>query len=217
MGELGDFLFELFDFGALLADHDAGARGVNIDLRLVRRPLDFDFRNARVIEPGLQKFLDAKIFMQQLGVIMAREPFGVPRLDDAETKNLWMRFLTHQAVNSSSAASSSTMVTWLSRLRTRVARPCARDVKRFHMPASSTLACLTNKTIDVDALGILGVGHRRAHRLGDDSRGALGNKLQNVQRLLDALAANLIDDQSHLSRRDSDKFCDRACFHIQAR
>ena len=52
MGELGDLFLELFDLGALLADDDAGTRRVNIDLGFVRRPLDFDARNAGVIEPG---------------------------------------------------------------------------------------------------------------------------------------------------------------------
>ena len=53
VGELGDLLFELFDFRALLADDDAGARRIDIDLGLARRPFDFNLLDAGVVEPGL--------------------------------------------------------------------------------------------------------------------------------------------------------------------
>ena len=76
---------------------------------------------------------------------------------------------------------------------------------------------LDKQAIDVDALSILSVGDRSPYRLGDDAGGALGNKLENIERLLDAFAADLIHHQAYFSRRDSDKSCDRTCFHIQAR
>ena len=62
-GKLGDLLLELFDLGALLADNDAGPCGMDIDFGFVRRALDFDARDTRVIEPALEKFFHPKIFM----------------------------------------------------------------------------------------------------------------------------------------------------------
>src|SRR5688572_14383067 len=200
--QLGDFFFELFDFCALLADHDTGTRRVNIDLRFVGRPLDLDARDTGVIEPAFEKFLDAKIFMQQLGVIMAREPFRIPSLDDAETKNLWMRLLTHQPL--------APLLRFIENDRD-VAEPLAHPggaslgARSKPLPHAGFVDfCeFDEQTIDVDALGIFGIRHRRA----------LGNKLQDIQCVLDALAANLVNHQSHFSRRYSNKFRDRACFH----
>src|SRR4026208_619696 len=48
MGELGNFFLELFDFGALLADNDAGTCCMYVDLSLIRRPFDFDARDTRM-------------------------------------------------------------------------------------------------------------------------------------------------------------------------
>src|SRR4029078_6339622 len=75
--------------------------------------------------------------------------------------------------------------------------------------------CLFDEqTVNVDTLGILGIGNRRAHRFRDDTRGPFEYEFENVQRLLDAFPTDLIYDQAHLPRGDSNKFCDRACFHI---
>ena len=85
--------------------------------------------------------------------------------------------------------------------------------KAFPHASLVDFGLLDEQPIDIDALGVFGVGYRRAHGFGDDSRGALGNKLENIERFLDTLAANLVHHQAHFARRDSDKFCDRACFH----
>src|ERR1044071_7432362 len=98
MSKLSDLFFKLFNFGALLTDNDTGSRGMNIDFSLIRRPFDFDARNAGVIKPGFKKLFNAKIFMQKLRIVMARKPLGIPGFDDAEAKQFWMRFLTHLEV-----------------------------------------------------------------------------------------------------------------------
>ena len=102
------------------------------------------------------------------------------------------------------------MVTWLSRLRTPRGASLRSRSKSFPHPAFVHFGLLDKKTIDIDALSILSVRYRRTDRLGDDTRRTLRNKLQNVQRILDTLAADLVNDQADFPRRDSDKFCDRA-------
>jgi len=69
------------------------------------------------------------------------------------------------------------------------------------------------ETIHIDALGVLRIGYCRMQGLGDNSRGALGNKLENIQGFLDSLTAYLIHHQPHFARREPDIFCDRFSFH----
>jgi hypothetical protein len=90
--QLLELRLELLDLGALLADDDAGAGGVNVDLRLVRGALDFDLRNARVVEPLLQEVADLDVLVEELGVFAPGVPARVPTLDDAEAKTLRMYF-----------------------------------------------------------------------------------------------------------------------------
>ena len=57
LGERLDVLLELLDARAALADDDAGARGVDVDLRLVGGALDLDAGDARVLSFFLMNFL----------------------------------------------------------------------------------------------------------------------------------------------------------------
>jgi hypothetical protein len=75
------------------------------------------------------------------------------------------------------------------------------------------LHALDVEIVHVDALGILGVRHRRPQRLGDEIGGALRRELERIQRLFHAFAANLIDDEADFSRRKADESCDGASFH----
>ena len=54
-----NFLLQLLDAGAALADDDARTRGVDVDLRLVRGALDVDAGDARVLELLLDELLEA--------------------------------------------------------------------------------------------------------------------------------------------------------------
>ena len=123
-----------------------------------------------------------------------------------------MRFLTHRAL--------TPLLTFIDDDRDMTEplahpRSAALGARRKPFPhARFVNFCLLDKqTIDIDTLGILGIGNRGAHRLRNNTRGPFGDEFENIQRLLDAFAANLIYHQAHLSGRDSDKFCDRACFH----
>jgi hypothetical protein len=98
--ELLELRLELLDLGALLADDDAGARGVDVDLRLIRGALDLDLGNARMVEPLLQEVADLDVLVEELGVLPPGEPARVPALDDAEAKTLRMYFLSHRSQSS---------------------------------------------------------------------------------------------------------------------
>src|SRR3989338_6139281 len=69
------------------------------------------------------------------------------------------------------------------------------------------------KPVDIHALTALRVRDRRAQRLAHERGGALRSKLQDVQRLLDPFAADLVNDQSHLAGGKPDKFGNGSRFH----
>ena len=70
-----DVDLELFDLGALLPNDDSRPCGVDVNLGLVRHPLDFDLRDARMIKALLYELAQAQILMQQRGIGVAGIPF----------------------------------------------------------------------------------------------------------------------------------------------
>src|SRR5271165_3743394 len=95
-GQLGDLLAQLFDVGALLADDDAGAGGVNVDARLLVRTLDDDLRDRRLLEALHQRFADLHVLVQQLAVLaLAGKPARIPGAVDAEAQPDRIDLLTH--------------------------------------------------------------------------------------------------------------------------
>src|SRR4029077_13486971 len=81
--------------GALAADDDAGARGEDVHLELVRRALDLDGGHARVTQPLLQLAPQLQVLVEQLGVLLRRKPARAPRLVEADAESVRMDFLTH--------------------------------------------------------------------------------------------------------------------------
>jgi hypothetical protein len=51
--KLGDFFLQLLDLGALFTNNDTWTGGVDVNLRFVSRPFDFNLRDAGVIKPAL--------------------------------------------------------------------------------------------------------------------------------------------------------------------
>src|SRR5215467_7450918 len=90
-----DFLFELVDFRTLAADDDAGPRGVDVDLQVVRRALGFDLRHAGVCEALLQRRPQREILVQQLRVVAIGVPSRAPRLVEPEPESKRVNLLTH--------------------------------------------------------------------------------------------------------------------------
>ena len=116
--------------GAALADDDARASGVDVDLDLVGSAFDLDLRDARVAQRLLHELADLDVFVQPLRVVLLLEPLAVPGLDDAETETNRMDFLTQSISLRYFDVSASVTYTWAVFLLTRVARPIARGMKR---------------------------------------------------------------------------------------
>src|SRR6266700_6287776 len=97
IGDVGNPLAQLVDVGALLADHDAGARRMDRHPALLVRTLDHDPGHRRLLELLVQDLPDLDILVQQLAVfVLAGEPTGIPRPVDAETQPDWVDLLTHR-------------------------------------------------------------------------------------------------------------------------
>src|ERR1043166_810416 len=78
VGQLDDFLAQLLDVGALLANDDAGPCRVNRHPGLLVRALDDDFRHRRLLEALHQLLADLHVLVQQHAVVVLA---GVPARD----------------------------------------------------------------------------------------------------------------------------------------
>src|SRR5579862_1477485 len=94
-GKLRDFRAQLLDVRALLADDDAGPRGVDGHSRLLGRAFDHHLGDAGLAEPAHQVVAELEILMQQVAVVLAREPAAVPGPVDAEPEADRIDLLTH--------------------------------------------------------------------------------------------------------------------------
>src|SRR4029079_514284 len=90
-----------------LADHDAGPRGVDVDLRLRGVLADRDVRQARVRELVGDVVADAHVLDQEVGEVALVEPVRLPVVDVANPHGLWMDLLTHAFRTPSASARSS--------------------------------------------------------------------------------------------------------------
>src|SRR6202521_4222519 len=97
--DIGNALAQLVDVGALLADHDAGTRGMDRHAALLVRTLDHDSGHRRLLQFLVQHFANFDILVQQLAVfVLAGVPTGIPRPVDAETQPDWIDLLTHRVL-----------------------------------------------------------------------------------------------------------------------
>src|SRR4029434_9023472 len=86
---------ELVDLRPLAADDDARARGVDVDLQLVRRALDFDPRHTGVHEPLLEVIAQDDVLVPEPRVVLVGERTRPPGLVEAEPEPEGMYPLTH--------------------------------------------------------------------------------------------------------------------------
>src|SRR5689334_19342404 len=98
------------------------------------------------------------------------------------------------------------------------ARGSSLRARRKSLPHSRLvhLDALYIQSIDIDAQRVLRIGNRGPERFRNEPRRAFGNELKHIQSVFNSPAANLIDDEPHLSRGDSKEFRNRACFHGSA-
>src|SRR5262249_30722457 len=152
-----NLLAQLFDVGALLADHDARARGIDRDAALLVRPLDQDLRDTSLLELLLEVFPDLHVLMKQLAVFaMIGVPTRIPGAMDPKAQADRIDFLTHQAASS---ISRTMIVSSLKCFSMRPTRPRARGVQRFitrFLPtkASATTSWLMSRSWLFSALAI---------------------------------------------------------------
>src|SRR5690606_36601149 len=109
-GQFFEALAQLLDAVALTTDHDAGLRGVERHLNLVRVALDLDAANPYALGFLLHVLTDAEVFVQQLGVAVAfRVPARGPDADDLQTETNRVYFSTHSLIYSSSRSLKTTV------------------------------------------------------------------------------------------------------------
>src|SRR4051812_49323502 len=97
--DVGNLLAQLVDVGALLADHDAGTRGMDRHPALLVRTLDHDPGDSRLLQLLVQHLADFDVLVQQLAIfVLAGVPTGIPRPVDPETQPDWIDLLTHRSL-----------------------------------------------------------------------------------------------------------------------
>src|SRR5882757_3473211 len=126
LGHLGQVAAQLLDVGALLADDDAGPRGVNGHARALGRALDDDLGDTRLRQALAQHLADADVLVEHRGVLFALGvPAGIPGPVDAEPQADRIDLLTHY-LSSASGRSRTTMVSRLNGLTMPAALPRPR-------------------------------------------------------------------------------------------
>ena len=101
LGDLGDLLevgAEVVDLGALLADDDARAGGVDGDLHLVAGAVDVDAGQGGLLETLLEELANLEIVAERLSVVLVGVPAGAPVLGDAEAEAGRRNLLTHTSL-----------------------------------------------------------------------------------------------------------------------
>src|SRR5262245_14186584 len=213
-GELAELALQLLDLGALLADHDARPRRIDVDLRLVGGALDLHLGDAGVVQPFLEELAQLEVLVQQIAIIAAREPLRVAAFDDAEAEAPRMYFLSHRDLL------SSALVDHHDDMRGALAQlggaPVRARQEPFRRRPFVDADAFDVELVDIDALRVLSIGDRRLERLREHRRRLLREVLQHADGLADALAAHQIGDQTHLARRDSHMTADDARFHRHA-
>src|SRR5437870_2522916 len=91
-------VLQLLHLGALAPDDDARPRREDRDAGAVGRALDVDARDAGVVELVLDEAPDLHVLMEQVRVVLGREPPRAPRelLHGAEAEADRMRLLAHR-------------------------------------------------------------------------------------------------------------------------
>src|ERR1700736_2920967 len=203
-GNVGNFLAQLVDVGALLADHDAGTRRMDRHPALLVRTLDHDPGDGRLLQFLVQDLADFDILVQQLAVfVLAGEPTGIPRPVDAETQADWIDLLTHRILPRSLSARLD-LTNHDRQLRewfkdTARAATAARG-ETLHDDAVADMRFRDDQIVDIEIMIVLGVGNRRFQALLDVDRDPLARKLQVGERSRSLPAADQLRHQIELLR-----------------
>src|SRR5690348_6180634 len=96
-GHLGEIGAQLLDVGALFADDDARPGRMDGDAGLLGGALDDDARHAGLQQPLDQEIAQLQVLVQQVRIILAREPARIPGSVDAEPQADRIYLLAHYA------------------------------------------------------------------------------------------------------------------------
>ena len=86
---------QLVHFGAALADDDARARCLDVDLQFVGEALDVHLGHARVGKPPLELLAQLQVVVEERLVIPDREPARMPGPVEPQAEPVRMDFLPH--------------------------------------------------------------------------------------------------------------------------
>src|SRR5580698_27605 len=205
-GDIGNALAQLVDVGTLLADYDAGTRGMDRHAALLVRTLDHDPGDSRLLQLLVQDLADFDILMQQLAVfVLAGEPTGIPRPVDTKTQPDWIDLLTHRILPRSLSARLGLDLTnndrqlreWFKNTaRTATAARC----ETLHHDAVADMSLGDDQIVDIEVVVVFGIGDCRFQTLLDVHSDPLARKLQIGERSRSLPAADQLRDQVKLLR-----------------
>jgi len=215
-GDIGHPLAQLVDVGALLADHDAGAR------RMDRHPA-LSCADASITILATAACLSSlcrisrilTILVQQLAVfVLAGEPTGIPRPVDAETQPDWIDLFDPSFSPALLSASLSLDLTNDDRqLREWFKNPAraatAAPARNVSSRAVADMSSETIQIVDIEIVIVLGIGDGRFQALLDVDRNPLARELQIGKGSRSLPAADQLRDKIKLLRADPQHAGDR--------
>src|SRR3954469_5065847 len=184
-GHPADELAQLLDVGALLADDDARARGVNRHPALPVRALDHDLRHGGLLQLLHQRLADRHVLVHQLRVFaLAGEPARVPGPVEAEPKTDRVDFLAHQITSrllfGGDFANHDRQVR--ERFQDARATTAGAGVEALEDESLADVGLADHEIVDVEIVVVLGVGNGALEAFADVPRDPLPRELEVGKR-----------------------------------
>src|SRR5690606_24570773 len=196
--QLRDVRAQLLDVLALLADNDARPRRVDRDVRALRRPLDVNAADGRVLELLLQELADPMVLLDVHGErLRIRVPLRQPLAGDAEANSGRMYFLTHGLLVRHSNRDVAVALQDSVAPTLRPGAIAGKERRAVDLDDGDL------ELVDVRTVIVLGVCDRGLEHLVHDTRGLLAAEPQDVDGLPDGLAPDLISDEAAFLRRNA--------------
>src|SRR5690348_2149979 len=207
---VADFLAQLLDVLALLADHHARAGSVDRHARGLGRALDLDLRDAGGGQLLLQHVADLDVGHEILGVIaLVGEPLRVPVLGNAEADTGGMNFMTHRLYPQSVADNHSDVAGTFQDARTAA---LGAGVHALHRRTFVDEDAGHLQLVDVGTEIVLGVGDGRQQHLANQVRSLLVGIGEHVAGPAHGKPADEVGHQACLLRRNAGAAQDRFGF-----
>src|ERR1700754_2544217 len=197
----GDFLAQLLDVLALLADHHARTGGVDRHAGGLGRTLDLDLADAGLSQLLAKHFTDLEIGREILGVVaLVGVPLGVPVLGNAEADTGGMYFMTHRLFPQSVADDNGDMRGALKDARTTT---LGAGKHALHGRTLVDEDAGHAKLVHIRAEVVLGIGDSRQQHLANQVGGFLVGKGEHVAGLAHGESADQVSHQASLLRRNT--------------